>query len=71
MCLLGGEWQAPLALILLVFFGAGLLLGLVAALLTTFQLKREIRQLNRALQHQTRSESVLPPIQSNSDGHRQ
>ena len=56
--LLGGQWQAPMALILLAFFGAGLLLGLVAALLTIFQLKREIRKLNRALQHKVREDAA-------------
>src|SRR5258708_22345906 len=38
---------APLALILLAFFGGGLLLGLLASLTTVFRLKREVRKLNR------------------------
>ena len=54
---------APLALILLAFFGGGLLLGLLASLLTIFRLKREVRKLNRALQHKTREEvEHLPPL---------
>jgi uncharacterized integral membrane protein len=59
---LDAELRAPLALILLAFFGAGLVLGLLASLMTIFQLKREIRKLNRALQHKAREEaSALPP----------
>lgn len=54
---------APLALILLAFFGGGLVLGLMASLMTMFRLKREIRKLNRALQHKTRDEiATLPPV---------
>jgi putative membrane protein len=53
---------APLALILLAFFGGGLVLGLMASLMTMFRLKREIRKLNRALQHKNRDEiATLPP----------
>jgi lipopolysaccharide assembly protein A len=53
---------APLALVLLAFFGGGLVLGLMASLMTMFRLKREIRKLNRALQHKTRDEiATLPP----------
>ena len=53
---------APLALILLAFFGGGLVLGLMASLMTMFRLKREIRKLNRALQHKNRDEIAnLPP----------
>jgi lipopolysaccharide assembly protein A len=57
----GGDLKAPLALILLAFFGAGLLLGLASALMVIFRLKREVRQLNRALQHKARDEAALPP----------
>ena len=56
---------APLALILLAFFGGGLLLGLLASLMSIFRLKREIRKLNRALQHKVRDEvAQLPPLSS-------
>jgi lipopolysaccharide assembly protein A len=55
---------APLALILLAFFGGGLILGLLASLTTMFKLKREIRKLNRALQHKTRDEVTNLPPQS-------
>lgn len=54
--------KAPMALVLLAFFGGGLILGLFASLMTIFKLKREVRKLNRALQHKTRDEvNALPP----------
>lgn len=49
--------SAPLALILLAFFGGGLLLGLLASLMQVVKLKREVRKLNRALQQKTREEN--------------
>lgn len=52
--------KAPLVLILLAFFGGGLILGLLAALMTIVQMKREIRKLNRALQ-QKNKDSMPPP----------
>lgn len=53
---------APLALILLGFFGGGLLLGLLSSLTTMFRLRREVRKLNRALQHLRRDQiTQLPP----------
>ncbi len=59
---LDASLTAPLVLILLAFFGGGLLLGLLASLGTVFRLKREVRQLNRALQHRRRDEiTQLPP----------
>ena len=58
--------KAPLVLILLAFFGGGLLLGLLASLMTIFQLKREVRKLNRALQHTAHeANTVLPPPSGN------
>lgn len=60
--------KAPLVLILLAFFGGGLLLGLLASLMTIFQLKREVRKLNRALQHKAHEASAsLPPVSSNTN----
>lgn len=56
--------KAPLVLILLGFFGGGLLIGLLASLMQVVKLKREIRKLNRALQHKTREENQalgVPP----------
>jgi lipopolysaccharide assembly protein A len=57
---------APLALILLAFFGGGLLLGLLASLMTIFRLKREVRKLNRALQHKARDDAANLPAASPS-----
>jgi uncharacterized integral membrane protein len=60
--------KAPLVLILLGFFGAGLLIGLLASLMTIFQLKREVRKLNRALQHKAHeANDVLPPASGNEN----
>lgn len=65
---LDSSLKAPLVLILLAFFGGGLLLGLLAALMTIFQLKREVRKLNRALQHKAHDASAqLPPVSSNEN----
>jgi lipopolysaccharide assembly protein A len=64
---LDSSLKAPLALILLAFFGGGLLLGLLAALPSIFRMKREVRKLNRALQQKAReAEAALPAISSNA-----
>lgn len=44
---LGYEWQAPLVLVLLVFFGLGTLAGIVASLSQMFRQRREIVSLRR------------------------
>ena len=60
--------KAPLVLILLAFFGGGLLLGLLASLMTIFQLKREVRKLNRALQQKAHeANATLPPVSGNEN----
>jgi lipopolysaccharide assembly protein A len=60
--------KAPLALILLAFFGGGLLIGLLAELMTIVRLKREIRKLNRALQQKNReADAALPAVPVNSN----
>jgi uncharacterized integral membrane protein len=65
---LDSSLKAPLVLILLAFFGGGLLMGLLASLMTIFQLKREVRKLNRALQHKAHETSVaLPPVSGNQN----
>ena len=43
------SWQAPLVLVLLVFFAAGAALGVVATLATVFRQRREIGRLRREL----------------------
>lgn len=67
---LDSSLKAPLALILLAFFGGGLLLGLLASLMTIFRLRREVRKLNRALQQKARNADLdLPAISApGSDG---
>jgi putative membrane protein len=46
---LGYEWQAPLVLILLVFFCAGAAVGIVASLSYLFRQRREMLSLKREL----------------------
>jgi lipopolysaccharide assembly protein A len=43
------NWQAPLVLIILVFFAAGAIFGLLAAFGTVFKLKREVKRLRKQL----------------------
>jgi putative membrane protein len=42
-------WQAPLILVLLVFFSAGAAMGVVATLTTVFRQRRDIARLRREL----------------------
>lgn len=57
---LGTEWEAPLVLILLVFFTIGAALGLMAGLAQQFRQRREIALLKRELK--ARRETPAPPI---------
>ncbi|WP_374328253.1 lipopolysaccharide assembly LapA domain-containing protein [Azonexus sp.] len=43
------QWQAPLVIVLLAFFGAGALLGVLSLVGTIFRQRREIARLKRAL----------------------
>ncbi len=43
----GGEWQAPLVLVLLVFFGTGIAAGVTASLGIIVRQRREILRLKR------------------------
>ena len=52
---LGLEWQAPLVFVLLVFFAAGVVLGLTASLAILVRQRREILGLKRELRGLTRS----------------
>jgi uncharacterized integral membrane protein len=45
---LGQEWSAPLSLVLLLFFGLGAVLGVVALLGLVSRQRREISQLRQA-----------------------
>jgi uncharacterized integral membrane protein len=42
-------WQAPLILVLLVFFAAGAAMGVLATLATVFRQRRDIARLEREL----------------------
>ena len=52
---LGLEWQAPLVFVRLVFFAAGVVLGLTASLAILVRQRREILGLKRELRGLTRS----------------
>ncbi len=64
---LGYQWEAPLVLVLLVVVCGGAIIGLIAGLLQTLRLRREIAALKRevrALQAAARpveEAPVLPP----------
>ncbi|MBL8519228.1 MAG: LapA family protein [Betaproteobacteria bacterium] len=65
---LDAEVSAPLVLILLGSFGGGLIIGLLASLMTLIQMKREIRKLNRALQQKSRDAMPPPSAGTTPDG---
>ena|SRR5450631_4261313 len=50
-------WQAPLVLVLLVFFVAGTVLGVLATLATVFRQRREIARLQHELGSRPRNDS--------------
>lgn len=62
---LGYQWQAPLVLVILVFFSAGVVLGLLASLAAVFRQRREILALKRELRlkHQTADSAQLGAAQ--------
>lgn len=47
---LGLEWHSPLALVILVSFAVGLLIGLLACSWRLLRSHRELRQMRRAVQ---------------------
>jgi uncharacterized integral membrane protein len=53
-------WQAPLILVLLVFFAAGAVLGVLATLATVFRQRRDIARLQRELHNRPRDDSPQP-----------
>ena len=59
---LGWEWHAPLALVLLVFFVAGAVLGVMAAVVWLYDQRRELVQLRRE-RRVRHLESELPDTQ--------
>ncbi|MES2353982.1 MAG: lipopolysaccharide assembly protein LapA domain-containing protein [Pseudomonadota bacterium] len=61
---LGYEWQAPLVLILLVFFAGGVVIGFLGRQGKVFRLKRELAQLRKVHEQEravrTETESAMP-----------
>jgi uncharacterized integral membrane protein len=55
-------WQAPLIVLLLVFFAAGAAFGLAAALSTIFAQRRRILEYKRA--EELRKSAVQPPAEA-------
>src|SRR3990172_1247567 len=55
-------WPAPLILVLLVFFAAGAVMGVLATLATLFRQRREIARLQRELRNRGREDSASPPV---------
>ena len=51
-------WQAPLVALLVAFFAAGAVLGLMAALATLLRQRREIAQLKREARAKARAETA-------------
>lgn len=44
---LGSQWEAPLAMVVLVFFGVGAVAGVIACLTHVYRQRREILQLRK------------------------
>jgi len=67
------SWQAPLVLVLLVFFALGAALGVIATLATVFRLRREIGRLQRELRGAARESAgaIQPPAEGGADTPRQ
>ena len=59
--LLGLEWQAPLVFVLLVFFAAGIVLGVMASLVVIVRQRRRILGLKRELRGRARA-GVVPAL---------
>jgi putative membrane protein len=52
------SWRAPLVIFLLIFFAAGVLVGLLAAVPSWFRQRREIARLTRELRHASKPETT-------------
>ena len=55
-------WQAPLILVLLVFFAGGTAIGVLATLVTVFRQRREIAALRRELRRGSEHDSAALPV---------
>ena len=60
---LGLEWQAPLVFVLLVFFGIGIAIGVMASLGIIVRQRREILGLKREVRSHTRG-AAAPTAES-------
>lgn len=58
---LGRVWQAPLVIVLLVFFAAGALLGILSLLGLVFGQRREISRLKNELKKPASPAVIEPP----------
>jgi len=59
--LLGAAWQAPLVILLLAFFAAGALLGILSLLGLVYRQRREISRLKREIAKPESVDIVVPP----------
>jgi uncharacterized integral membrane protein len=59
---LGQEWRAALSLVLLAFFGAGAVLGVLASLTVAYRQRRELAQLRRRLAAQPQAPAASPAL---------
>ena len=55
---LGYQWQAPLALVILAFFCAGIAIGMAASLGLIFRKRREILALKREIRARAQAQDV-------------
>ncbi len=62
------SWQAPLVLIILAFFAAGVLLGVLASLGSIWRLMREVSGLKKELKARDNAAAQLPAASSQSAG---
>jgi len=64
----GFEWQSPLVVVLLIFFFAGTIIGVIAMFANVLKQRREIARLKRDFKLKSKlednSENQNPPIQS-------
>lgn len=66
---LGWAWQASLAIVVLVTFGVGILIGYLAGLPSTFRKGKELRQHQEKVAELESATPVEPESLSESPGH--
>lgn len=64
------SWQAPLILVLLIFFAAGAAIGVLATMGTVFRQRRENARLRRELKNRPREAVAGPPAADGDAGQR-